>query len=220
MTGTDATPGPAQNSVDTVVFDVGGVLLDWDPRYLYRKLIDDEAELEAFLATVVTAEWNAEQDRGRPVAEGIRILVERHPDRAELIEAFYGRHLETLAGQIDGSVLILDRLHSAHVRLYALTNYSAETFPLARAAYDFFDRFAGIVVSGEEGVAKPDHEIYRRLLTRYAVDPARAVYVDDVARNVDAALEVGFADAVRFVDPPDLADRLAAHGLPVPTLIR
>lgn len=208
---------PDSATVDTVVFDVGGVLLDWDPRYLYRKLLDDETEVEQFLATVTTREWNAEQDRGRPVAEATRLLVERHPARAELIEAYYGRHLETLAGQIEGTVAIVDALHAGGIRLYALTNYSAEVFPVARAAYGFFDRFDGIVVSGQERVAKPDHELYRRLLRRYAVDPARAVYVDDVLHNVVAATEVGFADAVHFTTPDALAERLAAHGLPTPS---
>lgn len=203
------------SEINTVVFDVGGVLLGWDPRNVYRGLIADEAEMEAFLSTVTTMEWNAEQDRGRTIAEGVRLLTETHPQHAALIAAYYDEHLVALSGEVDGSIDLLRDLHIGGVRLLALTNYSAETFPLARSAYDFFELFEGIVVSGEEKVSKPDPEIYQRLLDRYAVDPARAVYVDDNQPNVDAALEIGFAAAVRFTTAAALRAELEWLGLPI-----
>jgi 2-haloacid dehalogenase len=189
--------------IDAVVFDLGGVLLDWDPRYLYRKLFAGEAEMEAFLRDVCTMQWHAAHDRGVPLAESCAALASAHPQQAELIRAWGTRSEEMIAGQIDGTVEILDELLARGVRCYALTNMERETYPLRWQRYPFMRRFAGTVVSSHEGVAKPDPEIFRRLLARFDLKPARTVMVDDSAANVDVAAELGM-EAVRFRSPAAL----------------
>ena len=209
---TDKQTGRA--AVDTVVFDVGGVLLEWDPMRLYRRLLADEQEARSFLDDVCTTEWNREQDRGRPLAVATALLEQRHPDRVALIRAYYRRWDEMLAGSVGGSVRLLDELRAAAVPCYALTNFSAELFPRARQRYPFLHAFNGVVVSGREGVIKPDPAIYRRLLARYSLDPARTFFVDDVQANIDAARRLGLV-AHRFTGPDALREALASHGLPV-----
>ena len=148
-----------------VVFDLGGVLIDWNPRHLYRKLLPDDASIEEFLAEVCTSEWNYQQDAGRTVAEAVGELSGRHPDKAPLIAAYYERWEEMLGGAIEASVALLEELDAAGVPLYALTNWSRETFPIARRRFPFLERFRGIVVSGEEGAAKPDPPVSYTHLT-------------------------------------------------------
>jgi 2-haloacid dehalogenase len=196
----------------TVVFDLGGVLVDWDPRHLYRELFDDPEEMEWFLAEVTTAEWNAHQDAGRPWAEGIETLVAEHPERRELIEAFHRRWPEMLAGEIPGTVDVLADLRAAGVRLVALSNWSAETFPAARERFDFLDWFEGIVISGEVGVNKPDRRIFERLVERFDVEPAAALFIDDSPANVEAARAFGFR-AIEFTDATALRRELVQLGL-------
>jgi 2-haloacid dehalogenase len=183
----------------TVVFDLGGVLVDWDPRYLYRRLFDDPDEMESFLAEVTTAEWNAHQDAGRPWAEAIELLVAEHPQRRELIEAFHRRWPEMLAGEIPGAVDVLADLRVAGVRLVALSNWSAEMFPVARERFDFLAWFEGIVISGDVGVNKPDHRIFDHLTEQFGIDPAAALFIDDSSANVDAAITLGFR-AIQFTE--------------------
>ncbi|HET7505692.1 MAG TPA: HAD family phosphatase [Kofleriaceae bacterium] len=196
-----------------VIFDLGGVLVDWNPRHLYRKLfVDDPAGMERFLAEVCTTEWNARQDAGRPWAEAVAELVAQHPAQAELIRAFHERWIETLAGPIDDSVAILGELRAAGHRLYGLTNWSHETFPLARARFEFFGWFDGIVVSGQERMIKPDRRIYLRLFERYGVDPRRAVFIDDNLVNVEAAIALG-VHGIHFRSPAQLRGALAGQGL-------
>jgi 2-haloacid dehalogenase len=199
-------------ATEAVVFDLGGVLIDWDPRYLYRKLLADEAAVEEFLATVCTPEWNAEQDRGRPFAEAVAELVERHPAHAAAIAAYHERWTEMLGGEIPGTVAVLAELRAAGVPLYALSNWSAETFRLTRGRFPFLKWFDGLVVSGEEGVTKPDRRIFELLIERFGLDPAATVFVDDSAANVDAARDLGI-DAIRFHDAGALRRDLAARGL-------
>jgi 2-haloacid dehalogenase len=196
----------------TVTFDLGGVLIDWDPRYLYRTLFDDEQEMERFLAEVTTQEWNAAQDAGRSWAEAVEVLAAEFPDQRALIEAYHRRWPETLGDAIAGTVEILAELRAAGVRLLALSNWSAETFPLARPRYPFLDWFDGIVISGEVGAAKPDERIFRTLIERHAVVPSRTVFVDDSEANVRTAAALGFV-ALRFSDPPTLRADLADLGL-------
>ncbi len=191
------------SSVQAVVFDLGGVLIDWDPRYLYRRIFDSEEEMEAFLSTVCTPEWNAEQDRGRPFAEGVAELVERYPVHAAAITAYHERWTEMLGGDIGGTVELLAELRAAGVPLYALTNWSAETFGIARERFEFLSWFDGVLVSGEERMIKPDPAIFRLLLDRFGLDPQATFYVDDSPANVAAASELGF-DAVRFTGPERL----------------
>ena len=204
---------PSPLSLSTaVVFDLGGVLIDWDPRYLYRTLFADTASMERFLAEVTTQEWNAAQDAGRPWAEAVEVLAGRFPDQRSLIEAYRLRWAETLGGAIDGTVEVLSDLRDRGVRLLALSNWSAETFPVARDRYPFLAWFEGIVISGEVGVAKPDARVFEALIERYGVAPSRTVFVDDSEANVVAAEALGFI-GVRFVDPGALRADLERVGL-------
>jgi len=189
------------------VFDLGGVLIHWDPRTLYRKLLRDEAEVEAFLSEVCTAEWNHRQDEGRTCAEATAELTARHPDKADLIAAYYDRWLEMLGDAIHGTVAILAELDAAGVPLYAISNWSRETFHHARARFDFLRRFRDIVVSGEVGVAKPDPRIYQLFLARHQLAAGDCLFIDDVARNVDAARALGMT-AIQFESPAQLRGQL------------
>ena len=205
---------PSSNiAPDTVVFDFGGVLIDWNPRYLYAKLFPgDAAAMENFLAQVVTQEWNERQDAGRACAQAVAELISRCPDRAELIEAYYARWEEMLGGAFDDTVALLDALRRRAVPLYGLTNWSREKFPVARERFDFLDWFDGIVVSGEEGVAKPDPEIFHILIERYALDSHKVLFIDDNPLNVEAAQSLGF-QVHHFHTAQALQTALAGHGL-------
>jgi 2-haloacid dehalogenase len=196
-----------------VVFDIGGVLLRWDPRHLYRKLFPgDERAMEDFLANVCTVEWNERQDAGRTFAEAHAELLPRHADQAHLIEAFGRRFDEMIAGPVEGTVDILAELRSVGVPRYALTNWSAETFPPARRRFDFLSWFDGIVVSGDEGVIKPDPRIFRILLDRYRIEPDEAVFIDDNPGNAAAAAALGI-HGIHFRSPELLRRELEALGL-------
>jgi 2-haloacid dehalogenase len=196
-----------------VVFDLGGVLIDWDPRHLYRKLFGgDEAAMEHFLATVCTHEWNRCQDAGRSFAEGARLLKAEHPDKAELIDAYGNRFDEMLAGPISGSVEILAELRDRGIPIYGLTNWSAESYPAALERFAFLRWFRGILVSGEVQVIKPDPRIFALLIERFAIEPQRAVYIDDVEANVAAARPFGI-HAIHFTTPANLRQELAGLGL-------
>jgi 2-haloacid dehalogenase len=201
-------------AIDVAVFDLGGVLIDWNPRYLYRKLFDDDVAMERFLAEVCSPEWNERQDAGRLWCEAVAELAARHPDQASMISAYHQRWPEMVGGAIPETVELLEELKGQGLRLYALTNWSHETFHVARSRFAFLDLFEGIVVSGEERLIKPDPAIFHRLLTRYSIVPQRAVYIDDSARNVSAAAGVGF-HALRFVDGRQLRQDLIALGLPI-----
>lgn len=198
--------------VTAVVFDLGGVLIDWDPRYLYRTLFADEVAMEDFLTTVTTPEWNRAQDAGRPWSEAVEELAARHPDKRELIEAYRGHWPEMLGGPIEPTVDILRDLRATAVRLYALSNWSAETFAIARPRYPFLEWFDGIVISGEEGVIKPDARIFQVLLERYDLRPEETAFIDDHAPNVDAAAALGM-QALRFTDAETLRSELHSLGL-------
>jgi 2-haloacid dehalogenase len=213
MTVTDAPPGPG--SIDAVIFDIGGVLLDWNPRYLYRKLFDDEGEMERFLAEVCTMEWHSAHDRGVPFSRSSVELAAAHPEHAELIAAWGERSEEMVAGEISEVVQILSALTGAGVRCYALTNMEAETYPLRRDRYEFFRWFDGTVVSAHEGIAKPDPEIFRRLLERFGLRAERTVMIDDSDANLAAARDVGLW-TVHFRSASELRDWLSAAGLLLP----
>jgi len=197
----------------TVVFDLGNVLVDWNPRYLYRTLFDgDDAAMERFLAEVCTPAWNDEQDRGRSFEEACALLVRDHPDKRSLIEAWPLRYDETMAGPMAGTVEILAELRAREVPLYALSNWSAETFPRAQARFPFLGWFRGVVISGALRMAKPDPEIYRHLLDTYKLHAEDIVFIDDAPRNVEAAAALGMR-AVRFTDAAALRAALVDFGL-------
>ena len=196
-----------------VVFDLGGVLIDWDPRHLYRKLFaSDETTMEHFLATVCTHEWNRCQDAGRSFAEGAWLLKAEHPEKAELIDAYGNRFDEMLAGPIAGAVEILAELWDRGVPLYGLTNWSAETYPAALERFAFLRWFRGILVSGEVGIIKPDPRIFALLIERFAIEPRCTVYIDDVEANAAAALPFGI-HAIHFTTPEKLREELVGLGL-------
>jgi 2-haloacid dehalogenase len=209
MPATDAT----RRSRSVVVFDVGGVLLEWNPRHLYRKLFagDDDA-METFLRDVCTEEWNERQDAGRTFAEAAAELLPAHPDKAHLIHAFGTRFDEMIPGAIDATVDIVRELKVNRVPVYAVTNWSAETFPPQRERFDFLAQFDGIVVSGEEGVIKPDVRIFRILLDRYSIDPHTAVFIDDNPANAESAATLGI-HGIHFQSPALLRRELEALGL-------
>jgi len=190
-----------------VVFDLGGVLIDWNPRHLYRKLIANEAAMETFLSTVCTQAWNERQDAGRTFAEAAALLYAQHPHHRELIEAYGTRFDEMMKGPIDGSVTILETLHRRGVPLYALSNWSHETFPMAQRRFDFLKLFRGMVISGQVGVIKPDPQIFRILLERHQIEPDAAVYIDDNPRNAEAARAFGI-HGIHFTDPAKLRREL------------
>jgi 2-haloacid dehalogenase len=203
----------AEPTRSIVVFDLGGVLIDWDPRHLYRKLfVGDETAMEQFLATICTHEWNRCQDAGRSFDEGARLLKAQHPDKAELIDAYGARFDEMMAGPIAGAVEILAELRERGTPLYGLTNFSAETYPHAVARFGFLGWFRGILVSGEVGAIKPDPRIYELLLERFAIDPHRAVYIDDVAANAEAARPFGI-HGIHFSTPDALREELVRLAL-------
>jgi 2-haloacid dehalogenase len=204
----------ALDEITAVVWDFGGVLLDWNPRYVYRELFDDEAEMERFLAQVTSAQWHEGNDRGVPYVTSCAALAAAHPQYAEFIWAWWRRSEEMIAGPIEGSVAVLDELLGAGVPCYGLTNMEADTYPLRYARFPFLRALRGTVVSSAEGVIKPDPEIFRRLLTRFALEPARTVFIDDAPRNVTAASELGMT-AVRFQSPRQLRTDLIALGLPL-----
>ena len=193
--------------MNSVVFDLGGVLIDWDPRYLYRKVFADEKEMDGFLATVVTPEWHGEQDRGRTTGEATARLLAEHPRYETEIEAFYGRWEEMFGGPIEGGVRVLRDVRERGLPLYALTNWPAELFPPARERWDFLDWFDDIVVSGEERAVKPGREIYDVLVKRTGLDPATTVFVDDRRVNIRAAQDLGFI-GIEFRNPAQLRKEL------------
>jgi 2-haloacid dehalogenase len=195
------------------VFDLGGVLIDWNPRYLYRKLFGaDEAAMEHFLANICTSNWNVQQDAGRTLAEGCALLKKQHPEHAELIDAWLERYDEMLGGAIQGTVEILAELRSRGVPIYALSNWSAETFPAAQKRFDFLTWFRGILVSGNVRLIKPDPRIFQLFCETHAVNPAQAVYIDDLRHNVDAATACGM-HGIQFTDPAALRTELISLGL-------
>lgn len=202
----------AARPITAVVFDLGGVLIDWNPRYLYRKLMPED-EVEAFLDEIGFREWNHAQDAGGSWDEAVETLAARHPHRRELIVAYPSRFPETFGGPIEASVELLDELDRAGTtRLLALTNWSRGTFPHAMATFGFLDRFEGIVVSGVERVAKPDPVLFRILLDRFGLVAQETVFIDDAPANVEAAERLGLV-ALLFTDPARLRADLSRLGL-------
>lgn len=196
--------------IQTMIFDLGGVLIDWNPRYLFRKILQDEKEVEYFLKHICTDEWNAAQDAGRPFHEAVTLLQAQHPQYADLIAAYHRRWDETLGEANGETVEILREVKNSGRPVYALTNWSAETFPVARKKFGFLQWFDGIVVSGEEKMKKPDPAIFHLLLERYKIDPGTALYIDDVEANITAARQVGLT-AIHFLSAREL--RKALHQL-------
>jgi 2-haloacid dehalogenase len=199
--------------INTIIFDLGAVLIDWNPHYVYRTIFDDEQEMKNFLATVCTSDWNEEQDAGRSLHEGTELLIAQFPEHEANIRAFYGRWVEMLGEPFHGTVEVFKQLkESKKYKIYALTNWSAETFPFAVARFDFLDWFDGVVVSGTEKMRKPAPEFYQVLLDRYNVKPEDALFIDDNYRNVLAAEKEGIK-SIHFKSADELAAELRELGI-------
>jgi 2-haloacid dehalogenase len=196
----------------TVIFDIGGVLIDWNPKHLYSKLLPDDAAVDAFLAEIGFHDWNTRLDAGGLWDDAIAATVARHPHHKELIEAAHLRWHEMLPGHIPGTVAILERLSGQGVPLYAITNYSSEKWVETRARFPFFEHFRDIVVSADEKMMKPDPAIYHLCLQRNGLEAEACVFIDDVARNVAAAKSVGI-DAILFESPEKLSADLTTRGI-------
>lgn len=176
-----------------VIFDLGGVLIDWNPRYLYRKLFPgDETAMEKFLTEVCSQEWNSKQDAGRPFSEAIDELVVRHPDQKALIRAWVERWPETIGGPIVATVKVLEELKEEGYPLFALSNWSAETFHYARQRFEFLAWFNEIVISGEVKMAKPHRQIFEFTLERIGRQAGQCLFIDDTEKNISAARQLGF----------------------------
>lgn len=198
--------------IKAVVFDLGGVLIDWNPRYLYRELLDSEDEIEQFLANVCTAEWNHSIDLGRPWEDAVAELTAKHPDQQHLIEAYWKRWPEMLGGPIHESVDLMMELKARGVPLYALSNWNHETFQMAFQEFPFLRLFNGKIVSGEVKLAKPDPAIYELLLSTFKLNPRELLFIDDRRDNVQTAWDLGF-NAVQFLSPRQLEKDLIEFGL-------
>ncbi len=199
--------------VSTIIFDLGGVLIDWNPAYVFDKLIEDKEKRRQFFAEICTSEWNEEQDAGRTIKEATELLIDQHPDWQEYIEAYYGRWEEMLGGPIHETVEIFRELkETGNYKFYALTNWSAELFPVALRKYDFLHWFDGRLVSGEEKMRKPFPEFYQLLLDRFGINKEEAVFIDDNLRNVEAAEAFGLP-TIRFESPAQLRKELEQRGI-------
>jgi len=205
-------PRVINRPVDAVVFDIGKVLLDWNPRYYYRRFFDSEAAMDAFLVEALPPDWVAEMDAGKPAAVAIAERQRLFPRHAALIARWTEGWSTMLRGPIEGSVNILAELRARRTRLLALTNFSTETWPLALARFDFLSWFEDAVVSGEHGVVKPDPRIFEIAIRRFRLDPQRAVFIDDLAGNVAAANASGLR-ALHFTGAPRLRADLEELGL-------
>jgi 2-haloacid dehalogenase len=199
----------------TVVFDIGNVLIRWEPDELYSRLIPDAAKRSAFFAETGLFDWNLEQDRGRPWREAEEALIALHPHRADLIRAFRARWHEMIPGEIAANVAVLAQIRAMGLPNYAITNFAADTFREAQARFPFLaEGFHGIVVSGEEWLIKPDPAIFRLFLTRYGQQAADCLFIDDSAKNIESAAALGFA-TIRVTPGTDLRQEVRRHGFAV-----
>lgn len=181
-------------NISAILFDFGNVLLEWNPRYVYRRYFpDDEDAMERFLHEVNFMDWNSQQDKGRTFAEGIAVLSQQFPHYAELIQAYHDNWIDSIVGHLEGTVKLMKQLKEAGYSLYGLSNWSAETFPIAREQYDFFDLLDDIVISGEVGTIKPEPEIFEIALKRIGKPARECLFIDDSVANIEQASRMGFA---------------------------
>jgi 2-haloacid dehalogenase len=195
--------------IQNIIFDFGGVLIDWNPIYLYGNVFETEEEMKHFLENVCRYEWNVLQDAGRPLSEATTLLQKEHPEFSEQINYYYGRWEEMLGGTIDENVKLIKPLKKRY-KLYGLTNWSAETLPIAMERYSFFKDLDGIVVSGDEKIVKPNPKIYEILLDRYNLEAESSLFIDDNAENIETAKKIGFK-TVHFTDGVNLEQLLKSE---------
>jgi 2-haloacid dehalogenase len=198
----------------TIIFDLGGVLIDWNPRHFYSTVFEHEHEMEHFLQNIATSEWNELQDAGRTLEEATNILCLHFPEYERLIRLYYSEWKKMLKGPIQPTVNLLKALKEQDYRLLALTNWSDETFPVALEMYEFLGWFEGILVSGKEKLKKPDPAIFKLLIKRYQLNPAASIFIDDNLKNIEAAGSLGI-DAIHFKSADDLAGKLRDRGIQV-----
>jgi 2-haloacid dehalogenase len=190
--------------INAIIFDFGNVLLEWNPRYVYKRFFPNNPEaMERFLEEVQFMEWNLLQDQGRPFVEGVAILSQQFPQYSRLIQAYHDHWVDSLGDSIAGTVNIMTRLKKSGYPLYGLSNWSAETFPLARKKHDFFDLLDDFVISGEVGYVKPDPKIFQILLDRIGKPSSECLFIDDALPNIHQAQKLGF-QTVHFLSPEQL----------------
>ena len=195
------------NSKPAIIFDLGAVLIDWNPRHLYRKLFDDEATMERFFVETNLLQWNARQDEGHPFAAAVAELSAQFPHYEPYIRAFHERWEEMMPGAIEPTVEILAELKDDDYELFALSNWSAETFPFALARFEFLRWFRAVVISGEVKVCKPDPRIYALILNKIGRPAHECVFIDDSRANYESAVKLGF-HAIHFHSPEQLRAEL------------
>lgn len=200
--------------IKNIVFDFGGVLVDWNPHHLYDKYFGSSEKADWFLKNICLYSWNLQMDGGKPFAEGVKELQAEHPEWTEAIGIYHTRWIEMMGGEVPGTADVLRRLKQAGYKIYGLTNWSAETFPMIRDTYPVFQEFDGIVVSGEEHMLKPYAPIYHCLLERYGLQGCESLFIDDNKDNVTAAIEVGI-HSVRFTDAENLVQQLREFGIEI-----
>jgi 2-haloacid dehalogenase len=191
------------NEKPAIIFDLGAVLIDWNPRYLYRTMFDSEAEMERFFVETDLLQWNARQDEGHPFATAVNELCALHPQYEKYIRAFHARWIEMMPGAIEPTVEILRELREQNYELYALSNWSNETYPLAFARFAFLRWFREVVISGNVKVCKPDPRIYEILLHKIGRPARECVFIDDSRANYDTAVQLGFS-SIHFQSPEQL----------------
>ena len=194
------------HKLKNIILDFGGVLIDWNPLYLYSKIFGSEEKAKHFLENVCKYEWNLLQDAGRPLVEATQILQEQYPEYKDEIAMYYDRWEEMLGGTLDENTKLIKPLKEKY-NVYGLTNWSAETLPIAKNLYNFFDDLDGIVVSGDEKLIKPDPKIYQVLIDRYAIKPEESLFIDDNFDNIVAAQKLGFR-TIHFTNDVNLEETL------------
>ncbi|MDD2243132.1 MAG: HAD family phosphatase [Petrimonas sp.] len=198
-------------AIKNIIFDFGGVLIDWNPVYLYEKVFDTKEDMDFFLNNICTSDWNVNQDAGYPLKKATKELQEKHPDYSDKIGMFYGRWTEMLGGTIDENVQVLKKLKPSFP-IFGLTNWSAETIPFAIERYDFFKLLDGMVVSGKEKIIKPDRRLYQILIDKYQLNPEESLFIDDNIHNIKTADDMGFV-TIHLTPETNLEETVVSMGL-------
>jgi len=199
------------NNINSIIFDFGGVLVDWNPRYMYKDVFENNSEMELFLTQICSEDWNLQQDKGRSLSEGTRVLQDKFPEHRTNIQLYYDQWEKMLKSDIPENVAILPQLKLKY-KLYGLTNWSAETFPVALKRFSFFKYFDGIVVSGEEKMVKPDEEIFYLMLKRFGLEAENCLFIDDNLKNINTANKLGFS-TIHLKEMTDLKTELSLLGI-------
>jgi 2-haloacid dehalogenase len=199
------------NNINSIIFDFGGVLVDWNPRHMYKDVFENNSEMEHFLRHICSDDWNLQQDKGRSLSDGTKLLQDKFPEHGAKIQLYYDQWEKMLKSDIPENVAVLPELKEKY-KLYGLTNWSAETFPVALKRFPFFKYFDGIVVSGEEKMIKPDEEIFNLISTRYHLEAKNCLFIDDNLKNINTAKRLGFS-TIHVQENTDLKNELFLLGI-------